>query len=174
MATQLESPVILRSHPNTPFSAVEGIRAYPRIEGRVLAVTYVLDGNIDRLRVPPARAPRRADRLWQHTCFEAFVATKASAAYYELNFSPSGEWGAYRFRSYRDAIPFENHHLEPRIALRRQANRWELSADIRLDQLPDLPERGSFRLGVSAVIEDTAGRLSYWALRACAGRARLP
>jgi hypothetical protein len=165
MATQPQSPVLLRCHPGTPSDAVKGIKAFPRKEGRVLAITYVLNGNIDGLRIPPVKWPQRAERLWQHTCFEAFVAVTVSPRYYELNFSPSGEWAAYSFRSYRDGAPLENNNLEPRIALRWQANTLELNADIRLDQLPALPTRGTLRLGLSAVIEDAEGRFSYWALR---------
>lgn len=164
MPVQPVSPAILRRHRDTPVSAVEGVKAFPRMEGRVLTVTYVLSGNIDRLRVPPARGAGRADGLWRHTCFEAFIAMQGTAAYYEFNFSPSGQWAAYSFRSYRDGAPIQNNNLDPGIAVRREANTLELKADIRLDHLPAVRERASLRLGLSAVIEDREGRLSYWAL----------
>jgi hypothetical protein len=170
MATQPQSPLLLRCHPDTPSDLVQGIKAFPRKEGRGLTITYVVNGNIDRLRVPPAKSPHRADRLWQHTCFEAFVATRRGPRYYEFNFSPSGEWAVYSFRSYRDGACLENNDLEPRITLRRQANTLELNADIRLDRLPALAARGHLRLGLSAVIEDAEGRLSYWALRQPPGK----
>jgi hypothetical protein len=140
------------------------------MEGRILTVTYVLSGNIGRLRVPPAKRPGRAHALWQHTCFEAFIAANASPPYYEFNFSPSGEWAAYSFRAYRDGTAVENDNLEPRIALRRQADTLQLNADIRLDHLPALVGHGSLRLGLAAVIEDSEGRHSYWALRHPPGR----
>jgi hypothetical protein len=166
MTVQPQSPAILRCHRDTPSGAVAGIKAFPRIEAdRVLTVTYVLHGIIERLRIPAAKSPRRIDGLWQHTCFEAFLAVKGSSTYYEFNFSPSGEWAAYRFRSYRDGAAVENEDLNPRIAVRRQADTLELNADIRLALLRAIPERSNLRLGFSAVINDAKGRLSYWALR---------
>jgi hypothetical protein len=171
MPVQPQSPAIFCCHPDTPSGVVKGIKAFPRLgKGKVLTVTYVLNGIIDRLRVPIERSARRADGLWQHTCFEAFVAVKVSPTYYEFNFSPSGEWAAYSFRGYRDGASLENDNLDPRIALRRQANTLELNAEIRLNHLPAVPERASLRLGLSAVIEDTEGRLSYWALRHAPGK----
>jgi hypothetical protein len=165
MPVQPISPVILRCHRDTPASAVKAIKVFPRIEGRVLTLTYVLNGEIDRLRVPPAKPPRRAQGLWQHTCFEAFIGAKDSQTYYEFNFSPSSEWAAWSFRSYRDGFPLENYHLEPRITVRREPSTLELTADVRLDHLPAAREAASLRLGLSAVIEDTQGWLSYWALQ---------
>ncbi len=171
MPVQPQSPALLRCHPGTACPAVAGIKAFPRMEGgRVLAVTYVLDANIQRLRIPAAKSARRADGLWQHTCFEAFVAAKGSSTYYELNFSPSGQWAAYSFRSYRDGAALENEDLDPRIRVRVQAAALELDANIRLDLLPALSERASLRLGLAAVIEDTNGSLSYWALWHAAGK----
>jgi hypothetical protein len=90
---------------------------------------------------------------------------KASHTYYEFNFSPAGEWAAYSFRDYRDGSPLENERLEPGITLRRETSTLELNADIHLHHLPAVREGASLWLGLSAVIEDMEGRLSYWALR---------
>ncbi len=170
MPVQPVSPAILQCHSNTPASAVEGIKAFPRIERRLLTLTYVLKGSIERLRVPPAKSPRRVRGLWRHTCFEAFIAVKASRTYYEFNFSPSGEWVAYSFRNYRDGSALENERLEPGITVRREASTLELNADIHLNHLPVVREGASLWLGLSAVIEDMEGRLSYWALRHSPGK----
>jgi hypothetical protein len=170
MPVQPISPAILRCHRDTPAGPIEGIKAFPRIEGRVLRVTYVLRGKIDRVRVPLATRTRRTEGLWQHTCFEAFIAMKGTAAYYEFNFSPSGQWAAYSFRGYRDAAAVQNNNSDPRIAVRREANTLELNADIRLDRLPAVAAGASLRLGLSAVIEDTEGRLSYWSLKHPSGK----
>jgi hypothetical protein len=164
MPVQPVSPALLRCHRDSPAGIVESIKAFPRMEGRVLTVTYVLSGDVDRLRVPPAKRPGRSQLLWQHTCFEAFIAAKNSPAYYEFNFSPSGEWAAYSFRAYRDGAAVENDLLEPGIAVRRQADTLELMAHIRLNHLPALAAPPSLRLGLAAVIEDCEGRYSYWAL----------
>ena len=69
--------------------------------GAALRFEYRLRGALGQLAIPRRAAPRRAERLWEHTCFEAFVAPGAGAGYYELNFSPSTAWAAYAFDDYR-------------------------------------------------------------------------
>ena len=81
--------------------------------------------------------------------------------YREFNFSPSGEWAVYAFRSYRVGGELDVE-LAPGIVVRRTMNRLELDAEICQDILP--PGR-PLRLGLSAVMEDADGELSYWALR---------
>jgi len=130
-----------------------------------LAVTYSLTGDIIRLQIPSPRAPRRADGLWQHTCFEVFIAEKGQQSYWEFNFSPSGEWAAYAFKNYRDGGPIEGDGLDPEIAVRNVANGFELDAMVRLDRLPAISSHTPMAVGLSAVVEETAGTLSYWALK---------
>jgi hypothetical protein len=50
----------------------------------------------------------------------------------------------------------------PRIELRRQSDRLLLSADV---ELPADLAGARVRLGLAAVVEDTVGRIDYWALR---------
>lgn len=153
----------LARHPATPAAFVRSIGA--RVEltcgGTTLALSFALEGQLDRLRVPPPRAPRRAERLWEHTCFEAFVAVAGEAAYHELNFAPSGEWAVYAFRSYRQSGG-PAAELEPQITVHTNPDRIELTAALPLDCLA--PRSVRLRLGLSAVVEDESGTLSYWAL----------
>jgi hypothetical protein len=116
-------------------------------------------------KLPPLPAPviesMRADDLWRHTCFEVFARPFTSDAYYEFNFSPDLFWAAYRFDGYRRNRC--NAELErPSIQIRTDGGRLELDAAVRLGTLKGLA--GSWRLGLSAVIEDESGRISYWAL----------
>ena len=92
-------------HPATPCAALRGIGVSLSREPARLLVEYVLEGEIDLLRIPAARPPRVAERLWQHTCCELFVARAYEPGYREFNFSPSGEWAAYAFAAYRDGGP---------------------------------------------------------------------
>ena len=127
-----------------------------------MQVTYVLEGDIGRVRVAPPRPPRIAERLWQHTCCELFVAREGASGYREFNLSPSGEWAAYAFERYREGSRLINTSVE--IALRHGAGRLELAASI------PVTENGKLRVGLSAVIEEVAGTLSYWALKHAAGK----
>ena len=160
--------VKLTCHPDTPTDAVRGIAAQVRrlLEGK-LAVTYVLEADLDRLRVPAPRAPRVASELWRHTCCEIFIAGKGLPAYREFNFSPSGEWAAYAFDGYRKPGAGESLAAmpAPQIVMREATGKLELEAVIPLDRIPELHSCASLSLALSAVVEERDGALSYWALR---------
>lgn len=151
---------VLERHPAAPCAALRGIGATVTPGRSGLKVQFRLEGDIGRLRVPPARTPRAAERLWQHTCCEIFIARKGAAGYREFNFSPSGEWAAYEFTRYRQgaSLPIP----DPRIAVRRTSGQLEMEGTIPLSQ--------ETRIGLCAVIEDLDGGLSYWALRHAPGK----
>jgi hypothetical protein len=156
----------LRQHPETASQAVNGIEvdaAWKRVTEVTLG--YVIRGDMARLLIPLPRQPCRIDGLWQHTCFEAFIGFKDSPAYFEFNFSPSGEWGVYAFRDYRDGGTVDDDKLDPKIVVRKESEMLELSAVIRLNRLPAMQPGSTLRLGLCAVIEECDGRLSYWALK---------
>jgi hypothetical protein len=134
--------------------------------GDILSLVFAIEGDLSRLRIPEPGLSQRADGLWAHTCLEAFMMAEGGPGYREFNFSPSGEWAVYALRGYRDGGAPEVAP-GPGIAVRRSGDRLALDAQIRADALP--PGR-SLRLGLSAVVEDTEGVLSYWALRHPAGK----
>ena len=154
-------------HPATPAPAVRSVEvtisANP--DGSI-ALSYCLRGDIVRLRIPEERAPERMDQLWEHTCFEAFIAVRGESAYREFNFSPSGQWAAYAFKNYRQATDEVPTIVPPRIVTRRFAGRIEVEVVLPAQSLPS--ERMPWNIGISTVIEeaDTVnGGHSYWALR---------
>jgi hypothetical protein len=158
--------VALIRHPETRSDAVRGVRArIARTADGILAVHYSLEGDLDHLRVPPPRTPRIAERLWQHTCCEIFVASRGSPGYHEFNFGPSGEWAAYAFARYRSGGILADEQLNPGVTVRSAAGRFELDARVRLSRLSPTHRSAGLSLAVSAVIEDDSGGLSYWALR---------
>jgi hypothetical protein len=166
MTCSIQYTAVLARHPRSYSRAVNGIEARVCwIEAGVLALTYTLEGDIKRISMPQCRPPRRADYLWRHTCFEAFVSVPGKPGYYEFNFAPSGEWAAYRFRRYRDGAPLDVRELAPKITARSADDRLDLDAAIHLHCLPMLPQNGCLGLGLSAVIEEENGVLSYWALK---------
>jgi len=131
----------------------------------VLYLCYTLNADMRQLLVAQTALPGRVDGLWQHTCFEAFVALKDSPAYYEFNFSPSGEWAAYGFRAYRDRGPVTNDALAPNISVERRTEGLTLAATLRWDHLSLFQPGAVLRIGLSAAIEAADGTLSYWALK---------
>ena len=129
-----------------------------------LQLHYVVSGQTSDLVLPPVTAPARTDELWRHTCFEAFVRASSGAEYYEFNFAPSTQWAAYRFSSYRSGMCVAAEISAPPIEVRSSPDCYTLQASLELDRLSGLPRKALWRLGLAALIEDTSGRKSYWAL----------
>ncbi len=156
----------LKRHPDTRCDAVTAIGvdvARPRTGALVLS--YEAIGNIDGLHLPLVTAPTRTDELWRHTCFEVFIRPAVAATYFEFNFAPSTQWAAYRFDDYRSSM----HTAEigaPRVEIKSSPGFFTLRAALELESFPLDP----WRLGLSAVIEESSGRLSYWALAHPSGK----
>ena len=156
---------LLKVHPDSPRFATTQIEVeveHPRADRLVLS--YIVTGNIRDLRMPPIMDAARADKLWQHTCFEAFVRASSGDEYYEFNFAPSTQWAAYRFSSYRRGMSVASEISAAPIDVRSNSTCCTLQTSLQLEQLSYLPHIGTWHLGMSAVIEDTSGRRSYWAL----------
>jgi len=162
---------MLVPHPDTPAAAVSALAIEAHFAGPgVLVCECALHADISRVRLPPAHGGERRDELWRHTCFEAFVGAPGLPGYYEFNFSPAGDWAAYHFEDYRHGRTPAMLVQAPGLHVQLSATRLELSARVELAGLPGLAESAALRLGLAAVIEDEAGRLSYWALQHAPGR----
>ena len=155
----------LRLHPNSlSFAATQLEVEVARPRSSTLLLSYAVTGRMRDLQRPPVVAATRADELWRHTCFEAFLRTLPGAAYYEFNFAPSTQWAAYRFSSYRSRIRAASALRTPLIEVQSSPDRFALQAALELDELSNLPPNAILRLGLAAVIEETSGHKSYWAL----------
>jgi hypothetical protein len=171
MSSIATKPPVLTAHPSTPNSAVRRLAVQLRAqEADILVFHYSLDADMSRVRVPQSGVGGRADALWKHTCFEAFVAPADGPGYYEINFSPSLDWAIYRFTAYRAGMSPAEIGQAPKISVRRGDDDLELQAAVRLGHLDDLRDARRLRIALAAVIEDENGRLSYWGLRHAPGK----
>jgi hypothetical protein len=160
----------LLAHPEAGGDFVWNITAAAHYAaGGTLTCQYRLHAEMARLRVPQARDGRRADGLWKHTCFEAFIGTADSAGYYEFNFSPALDWAAYRFEDYRIGMTAASLAQAPGLQVRRNSDALELAATVHLAGLAPLCSAPALRVALAAVIEEENGRLAYWALRHAPG-----
>jgi hypothetical protein len=158
---------VLTLHPASRCAAVTSIEvdvARPRADA--LLLSYQVTGKIDDLWIPPPALSARTDELWRHTCFEAFVSSPASERYFEFNFAPSVQWAAYRFDGYRTGMRIAGEIGQPHIETQRAPDRFILQAVFESGVLP----AGPWRLGLAAMIEETGGQLSYWALAHAPGK----
>ena len=156
---------LLKLHPDSRSFAATHIEveiARPRADSLVLS--YIVTGKISDIRMPPVMAAARSEELWRHTCFEAFVCASSGSEYYEFNFAPSTQWAAFRFSSYRSGIRMAAEISAPPIEVQSSPDCYTLQTSLELDRLSALPRKVVWHLGLSALIEDTSGRKSYWAL----------
>lgn len=122
------------------------------MDGGAVAIFRLL-GDVSKLVIPPPAPPERADNLWRTTCFELFVAGDG-ASYREFNFSPSGQWAAYRFDGYRLGMTNSDASVETELY---QADReLQFSAEIKAEFA------NPAHVGLTAVIEEVGGNISYW------------
>lgn len=156
-------PVELQPHPSTPESVLRALRVRAtRTAAGLLLLDYRLAGDVGRLVLPPATVPRFRGGLWQHTCFEAFVAADPAAGYLEFNLSPSGEWATYAFTGYRAGMTSLAAEPDPFILCETTVDGLRVMATIDLTRLPGTA--GTLRAGLAAVLERDDGVREYWAL----------
>lgn len=159
----------LKPHPDTPCDAVHEIAVDTAREGRSLTLKFALSGDVDAIAFPEWRNAARADELWRHTCFEAFVGDQGAAGYTEINLSPSNQWAVYVFDGYREGMRSPEGVERRDGVMRDEAGAYRLQAVFDLDRLDGL-SGAPWRLGLSAVIELKDGSKSYWALAHAPGQ----
>lgn len=128
-----------------------------------LRLVYRVSGDVGSLRIPDRAKPGKRDGLWRHTCFELFLGGDG-AGYCEFNFSPSLQWAAYRFGSYRGGETDLNLEFAPRIHVETSNNGLTLEAYVRAQVLRESNAVGGQRMVLAAVIEHRDNYLSHWAL----------
>ena len=144
----------LVAHPDTAISTVQTIDAAVWKDGDRWHFRYLVEGAED-LVLPDPRPADRTDNLWKQTCFEAFIKLRGES-YVELNFSPSGQYAAYRFEGHRSGMRDEPAEVEIWIDA---GETWlALEAAVRCEALT-----AGLSLGLSAVIQEPQST-SYWAL----------
>ncbi len=151
----------LVAHQTCPVEGlIIGVKA-SRIGPSKFMFEYVVIGETDRILLPSQAMPERVDGLWNHTCFEAFFRFE-DGSYLEFNFAPSRQWAAYRFDSYRNGMTLADEDCAPEVFLVSFGPpRLALNAYVRLAQ----QDSGRVSaIALSAVIEETDGTKSYWAL----------
>ena len=162
---------VLTAHPSTPSDDVRSLAVQLRAEEPdILVFQYSLVGDMSRVRVPLSGTSERADALWEHTCFEAFVAARDAPGYHEFNFSPSRGWAVYRFSAYREGMSPAEISRAPEISVRRRDDGLVLVSAARIGHLADLRNVRHLRVALAAVIEDENGGLSYWGLQHAPGK----
>ena len=155
----------LKLHPDSRSRSVTAITVdVKRSNASAIELHYVAEGDISRVAIPPRAAEsRHVDELWKHTCFEVFLRDPAGIGYAEFNFSPSTEYAGYAFPRYREGMSSQ-HCSKPEVSFVSDARRLDLRASVWMGRVSHINPDGPLRLGISAIIEETDGTKSYWAL----------
>ncbi len=154
-------PLQLTPHPAHLIDGVTRLEFAAVRDGAGLRLQYDLYGDLSRLHVPSGEGAARRDKLWRRTCFELFVQAETADGYLEFNFAPNGDWAAYQFTGFREGQS-DLAIAAPRFELQHAPDR--LSHSVHLDALPSAYRTQNLRLGPTAIIEGSDGKLSYWAL----------
>jgi hypothetical protein len=154
----------LLSHPSTQSDAIRGLDVQLSTPSAgLLTLLYELRADMSRIRVGSEVVPGRADQLWKHTCFEAFIQLSGSRGYCEFNFSPTKQWAAYHFDAYREGMMPMDLSYPPEISVRKTSDLLELQAKLPLPlRFATAPHA---KLALTAVVEEDSGRLCYWSAR---------
>lgn len=118
---------------------------------------FRLEGDIHEIIVPSAARAERQDGLWQTTCFEIFWQPLGGSAYREFNLSPSGQWAAYDFDSFRNGM-----RNAPVDAIALSCSQDATGLLLRANIAADLPDPA--QVALNAVVEHAGGGIQYWAL----------
>lgn len=159
----MKQRISLIAFPGMSAPAVQAFEArLERSRDGALQLAFDVRADPALLRWPGPRTTTFRDGLWRHTCMELFAAPVGST-YREFNFSPSGEYAIYDFQACRTGMrPVTPIHA-PHIHAAADAAGW--SMEVRIPEaLLITPGGAAHRLGITAVLEDAAGSLSYWAV----------
>jgi len=115
----------LKAHPDHDPEEITAVEAAViGMDANWLRVRWRVEGSA-RVIVPPFAGKGRTDGLWQETCFELFIMQDSAdegepaAHYVELNLSPSEQWAAYDFATYRAGMENRDLPRDPDCTLRR-------------------------------------------------------
>jgi hypothetical protein len=134
-------------------------------DGGLWQLRFVIEAAAGSIVVPPpAPVPARRDRLWDHTCCEAFVGAAGAGADTEVTLSPSGDWNVYRFGGYRrDMETVADASLVCAPGVPNDDGQVVVAATVDLGG-PHPETAREWEVGLTAVIEHAGGDRSYWAL----------
>ncbi|WP_230079881.1 DOMON-like domain-containing protein [Alteripontixanthobacter maritimus] len=124
-----------------------------------LTLRWRVDGS-GNLMLPPFAGKTRRDELWSTTCFELFLRTEGEETYTEFNFSPSDAWAAYDFTARRQRMRPRALSRPPVCTMRPGRTFALFDVAVPASALPAIPAA----LGLTAVLEETGGNKSFWAM----------
>jgi hypothetical protein len=133
------------------------LKVSPQANG--LYAKIIVSGDIQRIILPFGDSGSRKHELWKHTCIEFFLKRPDSPSYTEFNLSPSENWNAYSFNSWRDGM------MDARVEFSPTIDHARLTDELIFETLIPWPdqEEGEWLLGPAVILETDSG-IIHWAL----------
>ena len=114
----------------------------------------------------------RIIKLWEKTCFELFIKNQ-NGAYLEFNFSPNFGWNCFFFNQKGEELKEWETMQMPSTDVLLSIDHFLLVAEIKKIYFPKTffdrsnNVANNLEAGITCVIKDKLGTLSYWALAHC-------
>jgi hypothetical protein len=157
-----------------PYDSLSAPQTEVQIELNVTAeslyVSYRIQRGLELIDLgSPTPHKERVMKLWEKTCFEFFIKNEKDS-YVEFNFSPNFEWNCFYFPKKGEPLTEWTRMNRPSTEILLSMDHYFLVAEIRKELMPPgffdettLGER-ALSVGLSTVIKDKSGIISYWAL----------
>ncbi|MEL6814611.1 MAG: DOMON-like domain-containing protein [Cyanobacteria bacterium J06598_3] len=176
-------PFSLKPFTQTPLTDSVNITGTALRDGEKLSIEYLVAGNWESLitgelapdkNAPGLKNPRpeRRDRLWEHTCFESFIAPATTAEhtrespYWEVNLSPQGHWNVFALSSYRQGLSEEQAIAAIPFTINTAAKGLQLTMNLAINKL--IPPTQPIHLGISMIVLLQEGNRqtqeTFWAI----------
>ena len=105
----------------------------------------------------------RVIKLWEKSCFELFM-KNTKDNYIEFNFSPEFEWNCFYFAKKGDALTEYLRMDLVKFDILLSLDVFHLIVELDKKKFPDSFFDGELNAGITSVIKEKDGKLSYWAL----------
>lgn len=144
-------------HVSCDLGPIRAVTADIRATPTGCVAEFRLDGRIDAIVLPRSAASARTDDLWKTTCFEIFWQPIGGVAYREFNLSPSGQWAAYDFDTFREGM--RNAAVDA-ISVSSASSQTQLVLKASIAAALPAPAQ----VALNAIVEHEGGGMQYWAM----------
>jgi hypothetical protein len=131
-----------------------------------LFISFSIKNGVDLIDLGTSTPSRtRVIKLWEKTCFEFFL-KNTNDNYIEFNFSPNFEWNCFYFKKQGDPLLEYSKMTIPKLDILLSSSHYLLIAEIKKELFPEhfFDKKLELSMGLTSVIKDKLGRMSYWAL----------
>lgn len=127
-------------------------------------ISYKVQGELPAIDLGEGQPHHaRVIKLWEKSCFELFI-KNAEDNYIEFNFSPEFEWNCFYFIKKGDALAEYARMDSVKFDILLSLDVFHLIVELDKKKFPDHFFQGRIQAGITSVIKEKTGKLSYWAL----------